>query len=99
MSYKSHKKINNNTNTNLSTSDKLDVIVLGLRPHTLTANIVVGLDEYLLIILSGFESSCVQIIALCKWPLRPGHQTDIFVKKTPFLGTGVPPKIENQRTC
>ena len=35
---------------NISTSDKLDVIVFGLRPHTITANIVVGLDEYLLII-------------------------------------------------
>ena len=32
----------------MSTSDKLDVIVFGLRPHTITANIVVGLDEYLL---------------------------------------------------
>ena len=40
------KKINNNTN--ISTSDKLDVIVFGLRPHTITANIAVGLDEYLL---------------------------------------------------
>ena len=42
------KKINNNTNIFFSTSDKLDVIVFGLRPHTITANIVVGLDEYLL---------------------------------------------------
>ena len=32
----------------ISTSDKLDVIVFGLLPHTITANIVVGLDEYLL---------------------------------------------------
>ena len=32
----------------ISTSDKLDVNELGLRPHTITANIVVGLDEYLL---------------------------------------------------
>ena len=34
----------------ISTSDKLDVIVFGPWPHTITTNIVVGLDEYLLII-------------------------------------------------
>ena len=33
------------------TFDKLNVIVFGLRPHTITANVVTGLDEYLLIII------------------------------------------------
>ena len=37
-----------NNNTNISTSYKLDVTVFGLRPHTITANTIVGLDVYLL---------------------------------------------------
>ena len=39
------RKINNNTNIHL------DPRQIGLRPHTITANIVVGLDEYLLNII------------------------------------------------
>ena len=54
------KKINNNTKIFISTSDKLDVIVFGLRPHTITANIVVGLHEYLLINLINVNNSPFQ---------------------------------------
>ena len=38
----------------ISTSDKLDVIVFSLRTHTITANIVIDLDEYLLNINPGY---------------------------------------------
>ena len=40
-------KVNNNTNIHLDLR-QIGFIVFGLRPHTITTNIVVGLDEYLL---------------------------------------------------
>ena len=72
------------------TSNKLDVIVIGLWPHTVTANIVIRLNEYLLI-MNRIGSLMNSMVSHHLFPhiLQPTRVTDHSATITDNIFTNV----------